>query len=40
MGRNYGPAQINVAVGQTWANQTMSLNSTENSQGSYVWLKR
>lgn len=36
LGRNFGPAQVNVSLGQTWAKQNQALNGSAKSDGSYL----
>ena len=39
VGRNFGPAQLNLAVGQTWANQNLALNGSAQTDGSYLQVE-
>lgn len=36
IGRNFGPAQVNLAVGQTRARQNLTLNGSSQTDGSYL----
>ncbi len=36
LGKNFGPVQLNVSLGQTWAKQNEALNSSAKTDGAYV----
>lgn len=36
MGRNFGPVQVNVSLGQTWAKQNLVLNGSTKADGTYL----
>lgn len=36
IGRNFGPAQLNLSVGQTWAKQAWALDGQAKADGSYL----
>lgn len=36
LGRNFGPAQVNVSLGQTWAQQNLPLNGRAKTEGTYL----
>ncbi len=36
LGRNFGPVQVNISLGQTWAKQNLALNGRVNADGTYV----
>jgi hypothetical protein len=36
MGRNFGPVQINLSLGQTWAKQNLVLNGSAKADGTYL----
>lgn len=36
LGRNFGPAQVNVSLGQTWAKQNQALGSSAKTDGQYL----
>lgn len=38
-GYNFGPAQVNVTLGQTWANQNLAFGGNLNADGQYVMLE-
>lgn len=38
-GRNFGPAQVNVSLGQTWAKQHQLLDGQTKTDGSYLLLE-
>lgn len=38
-GYNFGPAQVNVTLGQTWANQNLAFGGNLNADGQYVMVE-
>ena len=36
VGRNFGPVQLNVSLGQTWAKQNLALNGRAKTDGTYL----
>lgn len=36
LGRNFGPVQVNISLGQTWAKQNQALNGRTKTDGSYL----
>ncbi|MDP2430895.1 MAG: autotransporter domain-containing protein [Pseudomonadota bacterium] len=36
LGYNFGPAQVNVSLGQTWAQQNLTLNGQAKTDGTYL----
>jgi probable HAF family extracellular repeat protein len=36
LGKNFGPAQINISLGKTWAKQDLAFNGRARSEGTYL----
>jgi probable HAF family extracellular repeat protein len=39
LGHNFGTAQVNVSIGQTWAKQNQTLNGNTQTEGTYLWAE-